>query len=226
MRIMCVSGWGQAHDALANLYPDATHVDYAHLDPQEALALISEQGRAHECWVGWSLGAQLLTRVIAAHEATPQSLVMLAPPFQFVENTTLPLGMKRDQYQKFHDNYKANPKRTLSKAWELVVKADAKEQPVRAQLPHARQEEVLAKDWLSWLVQLEQFSCASLSFDHFPPSLLIHGSDDAVVNVAQSAQFARHLPRATVKHLSGCGHAPHWHDPAQVKSLIDEHCHV
>src|SRR5690606_16003523 len=118
---------------------------------EEALERIAQEGARHERIVGWSLGGQLVVRAIAEGRVRPASLVLIAAPFQFVETPEVRLGMKRDQYDKFRNNYARNPERTLNKAWELVAKDDARADSVRRYMEMSDRRGVLAADWLAWL---------------------------------------------------------------------------
>jgi pimeloyl-[acyl-carrier protein] methyl ester esterase len=223
MSVMTLSGWGQPHDSLASLAPEAMHVDYAHHRLEDALAHIAQAGQSKRTIIGWSLGGQLAVRAIAAGLLRPQKLVLIAVPFQFVVSEEKKLGMKRDLYDKFRDNYARNPERTLSKAWELVLKDDARQAAMRERLARHDKASVLEKDWLYWLDALDGFSFDGLSFAHFPPTLIIHGKKDAVVEHEQHAHFAQRIPAARVVSLDECGHAPHWHAADALREEIDRH---
>jgi pimeloyl-[acyl-carrier protein] methyl ester esterase len=219
---LCLSGWGQPHDALAVIAPDATHIDYAHHAVEQALEAIAAAGH-HDRVIGWSLGGQLAVRAISHGIIKPKQLVLIAVPFQFVKNEALPLGMPRDTYDQFKQNYSTNPKRTLNKAWELISYGDVRDKYVREQLAKHDKNKVLQADWWRWLHDLEKFSCEGLTFDAFPPTLLIHGDKDAVVWTEQSERFAGLIDRSTLEIWPGCGHAPHWHDTDKLKKLIETH---
>jgi len=227
MKILTLSGWGQPHDALAAIAPDATHFDYSHFaNVDEALAAISEAAKNHEAIIGWSLGGQLAVRAVANGLIFPKKLVLIGVPFQFVRNENLSLGMPQDQFQKFRDNYEKNPARTLAKAWDLVAIADANEDAVKAKLQQFDRAKMLEKNWLGWLDMLNDFSCETLDFSHFPHTLLLHGMQDAVVAYNQSKQFAKLVPQAKHISLPDAGHAPHLHDLELVQSHIKEHLDV
>ena len=226
-KILCLSGWGQPHDALAGLLPEATHLEYAHHQSTEnALAAISEAAQSHDIIVGWSLGGQLAVRAIANRMAMPKALVLLGTPFQFAQSPRVALGMKREQFEKFRHNYERNPARTLDKAWELIIKDDSEAHNIRAHFERCDKAKTLANDWLAWLHRLDGFSCADLPFDHFPPTLLVHGDADVVVSHRQSYEFAKIMPRARLEIWQGCGHASHWHDAQRLRGLIMEHARV
>ena len=222
---ICLSGWGQPFDALSGIAPDAKHIDYAHAsNAGEAVRMIALE--EPQCVIGWSLGGQLAVRAVAAGMIAPKYLVLIATPYQFVRNETLPLGMPREQFDQFHQNYAKNPKRTLNKAWELVHHNDIRADYISLHLHSYDKDEVQKRDWLRWLRLLDGFSCDALEFAHFPPTLLVHGSHDVVVEPAQSLRFQEKIPGAQLHVWEGCGHAPHWHDEARLKREIAAFCHV
>lgn len=227
MSMLALSGWGQPHDALNSVVPEAWHFNYASCrSADEALSALSRAGEGLGMVIGWSLGAQLALRAIAKAMLKPEKLVLIAPPYQFVANTLLPLGMKPDLHSKFYENYKSNPPRALAKAWELVVKNDIQQERVRGYIARQDKAAVLAHDWQAWLEELARFSCHSLSMDVLPPTLIVHGDKDVVIGIEQSRYFAQQLPQARLVEFSGCGHAPHWHAPERLAALIREHAHV
>ncbi len=221
MRTVTLSGWGQPHDALAQLVPGAEHIDYAHAaNATEAMRMLA----AHqpERIIGWSLGGQLAVRAIAAKMIQPKQLVLIAVPYQFVAGDAL----GRETFAKFFANYQANPRRTLHKAWELLHYEDARSDYIADQLAALDKDAVLAKDWLRWLSLLEHFSCEALDFNHFPNTLLVHGKRDKVVEPSQSARMAARIKNSRLELWEDCGHAPHWHDAARLRTLIESHQHV
>ena len=52
------------------------------------------------------------------------------------------------------------------------------------------------------------------------PTLVIQGSQDAVVGPARGAAVADAIPKARLVTLEGCGHAPHLRDPVATNLLI------
>jgi pimeloyl-ACP methyl ester carboxylesterase len=212
---------------LSAIAPDAHPVDYArHSSVQAALLDIAAQAAACDAIIGWSLGGQLTVRAIAAGMLKPRALVLIATPYQFVATAENPLGMKRDLYEKFRDNYQRNPERTLNKAWELILKEDANEAYVRTYLERQDKSEVLKKDWLRWLDLLDGFSFDEAHLVDFPPTLLLHGNNDVVVEPVQSQRFLKTIPRSKLIGFKDCGHAPHWHDSTSVMQAIQEFIHV
>ena len=219
MKIACLSGWGQPADALSSIAPEAAHVAYAaHADLAQALTHIAEAAQDAELVIGWSMGGQMAVRAVAAGYIAPRRLVLIGTPFQFVRNEKLALGMGPDTHAQFRHNLVYQPTRAFGKSYALIAHGDHKADAVQSFLRPAP-----AHDWLYWLDAMADYSCADLDFSGFPPTLLIHGERDAVTGAEQSKAFHAALPRATLAILEGCGHAPHWHDPARVQHLITAH---
>lgn len=226
-KILTLAGWGQPHDALSVIAPDATHLDYANFaNVEEVMQAIAHTGQGYDAAIGWSLGGKLLTHAIAKGFFKPKKLVLIAAPFQFVGDEHAPSGMKKEMYRKFTENYARDPVRTLHKGWELVAKGDANEDTIREYLSAFDPHTVLAKNWLHWMQRLDGFSSKNLLFEHFPPTLILHGKNDVVVRHEQSEELVKRLPNATLVTFDEAGHAPHWHDVAKVRALIAEHLDV
>jgi len=54
------------------------------------------------------------------------------------------------------------------------------------------------------------------------PTLVIQGSEDAIVGRARGAAVAEAIPHARLVTLEGCGHAPHLRDPVVTNLLLRE----
>lgn len=224
MKILTLSGWGQASDALSAIAPHATHFDYSHFETvDDAIFALAIEAKKHDAVIGWSLGGQLVVRAIAAGLVLPKKLVLIGVPFQFVKNDDLEIGMPADQFQKFRDNYAKNSARTLAKAWELVAVGDKNTHHIKAHLQNYNQAEMLTRNWLHWLDMLNGFSCKTLDFSNFPPSLLLHGENDAVVSHSQSHKFEKLIPQTKRVSIADAGHAPHWHDNQLIIKHIQEY---
>jgi hypothetical protein len=63
-------------------------------------------------------------------------------------------------------------------------------------------------------------SVLRLASDLRCPTLVIQGSQDAVVGPARGAAVADAIPHAQLITLDGCGHAPHLRDPVRTNLLI------
>jgi 3-oxoadipate enol-lactonase len=54
------------------------------------------------------------------------------------------------------------------------------------------------------------------------PTLVVHGTEDAVVDPRNANLLADRIPGARVERLPGCGHLPFWEEPDTFASLIRE----
>jgi pimeloyl-ACP methyl ester carboxylesterase len=212
-----IAGWGQPHDALRMVAPDAMHIDYASTAGiEQAFAVIAQQAREAHTVIGWSQGGQLAVRAIAQGLIAPERLVLIAAPFQFVENDSLKLGMNRDAFKQFRDSFQTNSRRALRKFSALVSYGDARRDEVAALLGEPNPD----CDWLPWLDELSHFSAQSLDFSGFPPTMLLHGLRDVVVHPDQSRAYAERIPDAALELWPQAAHAPHLHDLERFKHWL------
>ncbi|MEZ5691524.1 MAG: alpha/beta hydrolase [Rickettsiales bacterium] len=222
MNILALSGWGQAHDALSSIVPQAVHFDYSVYDNvEQVMEEIVIIGREYDAVIGWSLGGQILVRALANGVIKTDKMVLIATPFSFVSNDNV--GMPADQFVKFRENYSRNSPRTLTKAWGLISLDDEREVEVKEWLNIYDKSLILKKNWLYWLDELERFNCDSLDFDKLPASLIIHGVNDKVVDFAQSDEFVKRMGETKHIVMNGAGHAPHWHDSEFVKKQVEKY---
>ncbi len=220
---IALAGWTQRHDALSTIAPDALHLDYyPSRSLEDVFALLKPHAPHIRYAIGWSLGGWLLMRAIAEGIIAPEHLVLIAPPMQFVSSDDFPHGMDPTTFELFYSNYRDQPQRTAARFAHLIAKGD---------LHHKRVVEALrlpahnvdAEVWHPWLDALADQRHHQLAFDAFPPTLLIHGQHDTIVPLQQGKELARRIPQAELHILPDASHAPHFHDPALLMRLIDEH---
>jgi len=214
--IVTLSGWAQPYDALHQLTPNATHIDYGtHADPDYPEEFLEDALKNTTTAIGWSLGGTLLMRSIKRGIVSPEKLVLIAAPAQFVRDEDFSHGMDELTFELFYENYSSDPSRTAKRFAGLIAKGDSKERDIIAGLDGSDD----ADKWHPWLDLLEE-QRAEDSFDGFPPTLIIHGQQDAIVSHTQAEWLAQHLPNATLHSLPDAGHAPHLHDTDACASVI------
>lgn len=224
-RQLAISGWAQPIDALISVTnEDCHHFDYHNtLNLHEALLELKNVSTVpwHTC-IGWSLGGVLLMHAVAQGIIRTQQLVLLGAPFQFVSCERFTQGMDPLTFELFHANYRTDAVRTAKRFAALISHGDQHSERILGELPHypdnANQEL-----WLPWLDVLKNQTTHHLDFSHFPPTLILHGQNDKIVSHAQAELLATLIPYATLRTLPNCGHAPHLHNPAFVRSAIQEH---
>ena len=218
--ILTISGWTQPADALLPLAPDADVLDYAGVPSVEALADRLEQSD-YDVVIGWSLGGIIARQLIQRGALKSKLLVSLAAPYQFVRNDTLQEAMPPDMFQQFYQNYAQDPERTSKRFHGLLAKGDAEFRRVIQELGHHPQ--VLETErWLPWMDYLETYSAAEHDYSRLPPTLIIHGEQDAIIPFTQAKLLKNKFPRSQLITLPESGHAPHHHAPAYIKHTIHE----
>ncbi len=222
MRSLVLSGWTQPVDALHCIEPEAATFDYSvYASPEESFSAL-EKFKYTPCVVAWSMGAQLALRAMVAGVLKPQHLTLIAPPYQFVSDSPSIKAMDPLTFTQFRDNYATQPARTKARFHGLVAKGDRNFSRVRGLLGHHPEVENTSR-WLPWLDDLARYSLADVTFNHLPPTLIVHGTHDAIVPHAQSALMLEKLPGAQLSSWPEVAHAPHLHDADRLRADIASH---
>ena len=216
-----LSGWGQPPDALrviASPEDDVMHLDYRTVSHIERF--MDKVGRltiAPDVVVGWSLGGLLATQLIEARILKPELLVLLGTPFQFVADRHFPGGLPEEKFEEIRSGYIKDPKAVLEGLKAGCASGDSKEQEILSTL---RSQPIEPQGWLYWLEELGHFTCGEVNFEHFPPTLIIHGNNDAIVHAHQAISLRSSIPGSECIIIENCGHCPHLHDPERINTLI------
>jgi len=56
------------------------------------------------------------------------------------------------------------------------------------------------------------------------PTLVIGGEADALLPLFHSQFLAKHIPKAELAVVNGCGHMPQYEKPQQLLTLITQFC--
>jgi pimeloyl-ACP methyl ester carboxylesterase len=219
MTTLCLTGWQQPADALSVIAPDKTiHFNYAaYSDVNAAIKAMSPTPRLA---IGWSLGGQVLARAVAGGHVRPQTLILLGASYQFLADTAFTHGMQKADFASVVNSYTQDPIEML-KGFHMFVGAGDKHSTRIARA--LNQPITVWKHGLFWLEELGRFSCNTLDFSSFPATIIIHGINDKVVSPAQAEMFAKHIPSSQLTLLEDCAHAPHLHDTAALKTLVDRY---
>ncbi len=218
MGILTLSGWTQPTDALQPLIPDSRVFDYSEYATPEAAIEALAQFRDIDHIVAWSMGSWLTLRAIEAGALTPQTLLLIATPYQFVNDEHFKDGMPQDTYSMFRENYAKDPKRTSGRFHGLVAKGDAHMRRVMEELSH-HPHVVDTGRWLPWLDAMAEDPLHNIKVKT-PQIELIHGAKDAIVPYAQGEHLAKHLPQLVRHRWEEAGHAPHIHDKARFQETV------
>ncbi len=218
MNIVTLSGWGQDHDALECIAPNATHLNYSNFTSTTELFSNLKNIKC-DVIIGWSLGGQLALRAIEQGVISPKLQLLIGTPFQFISSHNLKCGIGLDVFQTFVANFKEDPTKTLRQFALLVAKNDQKSKEMLKKLHKNSSKD--AQKWLYWLEELGSFSCNRLDFSNMPKTIAIHGRNDAVVDCTQTGLFRSLIHDYRHVIIDNCGHAPHLHDSKAIMDLID-----
>ncbi len=219
MTTLCLTGWQQPADALSCIAPDtATHIDYSHHNNVEAL--LTTLPRSPRVAIGWSLGGQILVRAVAGGYVRPQTVILLGASFQFLSDANFTQGMPASEYPSIIAGYANAPTEMLTGFNALVGAGDQHSASIARTL---NQNIIVWPQGKFWLEELGRFSCSTLNFADFPRTIIIHGLNDKVASVGQAKAFATHIASSELQLLENCAHAPHMHDTAALKALVERY---
>lgn len=217
-RILTISGWTQAPDSLAHLFPQADMLDYAGAVTLDEVAAMLPANR-YDLVIGWSLGGVLARQLIKAQHLNAEKLVLVSSAYQFVRSEDFHHAMPQDIFARFYENYRDDTARTIERFHGLTVKGDQRQREVMARLAH-HPDVFKTTHWLPWLDYLAAYSAGKEQYQTLPETLIIHGTEDAIIPVAQAEALAAKIPHAQLDIWHDAGHALQWHDPQRLRQRI------
>ena len=223
--VLSLSGWGQIHDSLKNitdsLSPEyqTTHLSYNKFagNVDSLFKYVGSKKYNPEIVIGWSLGGQLSTRLVAKNILKPKLLILIAPPFQFVKTIGIKAAMGKVAFKSFQASFRKMPNKTLKTFGMLSSIVDVNAGQIYETLDFAEENH---HNWDLWLDELGRFSCEEIDFSNFPKTILFHGRADKIVHASQAELFAEKIPDIKLEMIKGCGHAPHLKNPELIKSFL------
>lgn len=168
--------------------------------------------------VGWSLGAQLALAAVAAG-ARPRGLVLLAATPCFAQRPDWPHGLPSETVTAFREGFVTQPDATLQRFLALQAVGDARRAQVLSLLRPALAPSA-APDLAPALTALMDADLRSALPKVSCPTLVLHGTGDALMPPAAAVWLAEHLPDARAMLLPDCGHAPHASNPEAVIATL------
>jgi pimeloyl-ACP methyl ester carboxylesterase len=215
MSILCMTGWQQPADSLANIAPGATHFDYGDYDNTDEM--FGALPKSLRIAIGWSLGGQLLVRAIAAGHVKPERLLLLGAPFQWVADAHFTHGVPQAVAGDVEKNYRTGAKAMLAGFHTLIALGDTHEKQIISTLDATTQ---VWENGAFWLGELARASCFELDFSGFPPTTIVHGLKDKVITAMSATAFARRIAGSELHIWPLSAHAPHLHDPDILRQMV------
>ena len=169
--------------------------------------------------MGWSLGAQLAVRAVAAGFLKPKLLVLFSAPYQYVNGGGIECGAPKLVFKAFSQVFKLTPKKSLQNFAEMMA---GKEGHLKYVFETIEDNPERMKEWVRWLKILGEFSCETIDFEHFPRTILFHNEPDPVTPTDQSRLYHQHLPESLLEIIPIEGHAPHLQNISLVKAILEK----
>lgn len=222
-QILTISGWAQKPDSLLKALPAGMHAAYVDYLPcadfaEMAATLLPAHAGANVV-MGWSLGAQLAVRAVAAGYLKPKLLVLFSPPYQYVNGGGIECGSPKILFKAFTQGFRLTPVKILNHFAQNMI---GEEHPLSGVFETIEQDPTRLKQWVRWLKILGDFSCDTLDLSAFPRTLIFHNRLDPITPSAQSELFLKELGNARLTFVELKGHAPHLQAPEQVQAILRE----
>ena len=221
-KITVISGFGQEPQTFKNVFnnKDVIALDYLQNKNFEDLLTSDLKAYDNEVVIGWSLGGQVAIRLIEKQILKPKLLILIATPFQFVEDDKNEVGMPSQSFNQFQNFLDENPTKALAYLGHLTSLGDKNPEDVLKNMVAIENTDNLN----SWLKELKDFNCFNVDFKNFPKTVYICGDGDAVVNSKQYTYFYfnERLGDFEMKLIFSCGHAPHFSHKNEFLNIINE----
>lgn len=201
--------------------PEGASVEVMHYLPYASVEDVAERYDFPDVdvVVGWSLGGQIAARLVDMGALRPEQLVLIAPAYQYVRSKQRPMGTSVAAFRAFRQAYAHVPVKTLQHFAKLIAQFESRMEVI---LNCTDQNPAHQKDWLRWLDHLGEFSGDLLPFNNFPPTLLMHGTEDHVTPHQQSLYYQERIPHAEIVWFDAVGHAPHMENTAYFDQIFIE----
>lgn len=169
--------------------------------------------------LGWSLGALLAMSIARRHPHKVAGLCLIGATPRFVRNADWPHGLDADIVAEFGRGFAARPQRILQRFLALQLLGDSGRVSLQPRLDAS-----LCDTATPGLAEGLRILADSDLRESLPQqaSLLIHGSQDALMPVEAARWLHAHLPAAKFVEVAGAGHCPLLGTPERLAALIRE----
>lgn len=219
-KITILSGFGQKPKALQNVFTNKDTIALNYLETKNFEDLLTSDLKAYDndVVIGWSLGGQVAVRLIEKQILKPKLLILIATPFQYVQNETNKIGVMQSNFESFKNVLNFDVIEALKYLAYLSAGGDENSDDVILNMNNDKPNENL----INWLDELKDFSCFNISFKNFPKTIYICGDSDAVIDCSQYKYFQERIENFELKVIKNCGHAPHFSHKKDFLNIINE----
>ena len=219
-KITILSGFGQEPETLKKVFnnKDVIALDYLQTKNFEDLLTQDLTAYDNEVVIGWSLGGQVAIRLIEKQILKPKLLILIATPFQFIQNEINKVGVLREIFESFENILIFDKIEALNQLAYLSAGNDENSDLVFENMKPIKNTSNLN----SWLQELKDFNCFNVDFKNFPKTIYVCGDSDAVVDCSQYEYFHERIDNFELQIMFNCGHAPHFSHKNEFLNIINE----
>jgi 3-oxoadipate enol-lactonase len=184
----------------------------------DVLAIMDEAGLERAHLVGTSLGGMIAQELVLASPERVEKLVLVCTTPGGPNAAPMPEATTR----LLAEAASMEPLVALRRFVENALAPNPPEELVQRILAHRL---ATAQPLAAWAAQ----AAAGASFDAWDrladvhaPTLVVHGTEDVVVDPANAELLAVRIPGARVDRFEGCGHLLFWEEPARFVGVVGE----
>jgi pimeloyl-ACP methyl ester carboxylesterase len=219
-KITILSGFGQEPETLKKVFNNKDVIALDYLQNKNFEDLLTQDLKAYDnkVVVGWSLGGQVAIRLIEKQILKPKLLILIATPFQYVQNENNKIGIERHNFDSFKNVLRLDVIEALKYLAFLSAGKDENPTAVIENMEPIKNISNLE----SWFQELKDFTCFDVDFKNFPKTIYVCGDGDAVVNCSQYKYFNERIADFELQIISNSGHAPHFSHKNEFLNIINE----
>ena len=217
MNITILSGFGQEPKTFENVFNNNTiSLDYLQFYNFEDLITRDLKAYDNDVVIGWSLGGQVAVRLIDKGILKPKFLILVATPFQYIQNEINKIGIENHNFDSFKNVLRFDALEGLNFLADLSGTGDENKDDVILNMKGKHNENLV-----NWLDEFK-CSCFNINFKNFPKTIYICGDSDAVIDCSQYKYFQERIEYFELKVIKNCGHAPHFSHKNEFLEIIND----
>jgi 3-oxoadipate enol-lactonase len=184
----------------------------------DVVRVLDEAGLERAHVVGTSLGGMVAQELALAHPGRVDRLVLACTTPGGELAHPIPAGT----LALIAESATLEPAVALRRFVENALAPGAPEELVERILAHRLASPQPLDAWQAQAAAGTTFAAGERVRGITSPTLILHGTEDAVVDVRNADVLARLIPEARVERLPGCGHLFFWEQPDRFVQLVTE----
>ncbi|MDX8390489.1 MAG: alpha/beta fold hydrolase [Mariprofundaceae bacterium] len=236
MKPLCfLHGWGQSQQVWCRQKPYYSDAMFINLPghggtkntadwQEEIMSQLPDHG---SILIAWSLGGLLAMQIALTSPHKVAALVLVGASPSFCMQKNWKHGCEDVLFTHFYAGAKAQASKTLYRFFSLMLHGDDLD---RATVNLLRKEAIDQSTQANaqTLTQGLDLLAASDIRSHLAkiqrPTLIMHGTHDAIVPLAAGNYLAKHLPQTEMVTFDHCGHAPFLSQSEHFNHTLEKWC--